>query len=38
MSGGILPTKFLKLKPENAISFILSIQICSKIYANYTCI
>jgi hypothetical protein len=26
------------LKPENAISCILNIQICSKIYANYTCI
>jgi hypothetical protein len=24
--------------PGNAISCILSIQICSKIYANYTCI
>jgi hypothetical protein len=30
------PEKFWNLKPENAISCILSIQICSKIYANYT--
>jgi hypothetical protein len=34
--GNILPQKILK--PENAISCILNIQICSKIYANYTCI
>jgi hypothetical protein len=36
--GSILPRKFWNLKSGNAISCILSIQIFSKIYANYTCI
>jgi hypothetical protein len=32
------PENVWNLKPGNAISCILSIRICSKIYANYTCI
>jgi hypothetical protein len=37
--GGVLPQKiFEHLNPGNVISCILSIQICSKIYANYSCI
>jgi hypothetical protein len=31
------PEHFWNLKPGKAISCILSIQICSKMYANYTC-
>jgi hypothetical protein len=33
--GHTLAENFRNLKPGNAISCILSIQICSKIYANY---
>ena len=37
--GGILPQKMYEIRmPGNAISCILSIQICSKINANYICI
>jgi hypothetical protein len=36
--GHTPPEKFWNLKPGNAISCILSIQICSIIYAKYTCI
>jgi hypothetical protein len=37
--GGILPQKMFEIwSPEIAISCILNIQNCSKIYANYTCI
>jgi hypothetical protein len=36
--GHTTPEHFWNLKPGNAISCIPSIQICSKIYANYTCI
>jgi hypothetical protein len=37
-SGAYSPENFWNLKHGNAISCILSIQICSKIYAKYTCI
>jgi hypothetical protein len=36
--GHTPPENVWNLNPVNAISCILSIQICSKIYANYTCI
>jgi hypothetical protein len=36
--GSTPQEKFWNLNPGNVISCILSIQICSKIYANYTCI
>jgi hypothetical protein len=36
--GHTPPENFWNLKPRNAISCILSIQICCKIYGNYTCI
>jgi hypothetical protein len=36
--GGYSPRKFLKFESQNVISCILSIQSCSKINANYTCI
>jgi hypothetical protein len=36
--GAYSPEHFWNLKHGNAISCILSVQICSKIYAKYTCI
>jgi hypothetical protein len=37
-TGCTPPENYWNLKHGNAISCILSTQICSKIYANYTCI